>query len=65
MISFNSKFYLSLTEVAVQGAPVSLVCRVEFPVYLVLIVSFIYHTLKYQSRELLSPLLVGLESQLI
>ena len=65
MISINSKFRLSLTEVAVQGAPVSLVCRVEIPVYLVLIVSFIYHTLKYQSSERLSRLLAGLESQFI
>ena len=65
MISFNSKFHLSLTEVAVQGAPASLACRVEIPVHLVLIVSFLYHTLKYQSRERLSRLLAGLESQLI
>ena len=42
MISFKSKFHLSLTEVSVQGAPVSLACRVRIPVYLVLIVSFIY-----------------------
>ena len=65
MISFNSKFHLSLTEESVQGAPISLACGVEIPVYLVLIVRFIYHTLKYQSRELLSPLLAGLESQFI
>ena len=77
MISFNSKFHLSLTEISVQGAPVSLACWVGIPVYLVLIVSFIYHTLKYhgspdnydrlkyQSRKLLSPLLAGLESQFI
>ena len=34
--SFNSKFYLLLTEVSVQGAPVSLACWVGIPVYLVL-----------------------------
>ena len=64
MLSFNSKFHLSLTEVSVQRAPVSLACWVGIPVYLVLIVSFICHRLKYQSREFLSPLLAGLESQL-
>ena len=32
---------------------------------IVLIVRSIFHTLKYQSRELLSPLLAGLESQFI
>ena len=41
--SFNSTFYLLLTEVSVQGAPVSLACWVGIPVYLVLIVSFIYY----------------------
>ena len=50
--SFNSKFLLILTEVSVQGAAVSLASWVGIPVYLVLIVSFIYHRLKYQSREL-------------
>ena len=50
--TFNSKFHLLLTEVSVQGAPVSLASWVGIPVYPVLIVSFIYHTLKYQSREL-------------
>ena len=65
MLSFNSKIHLSLTEVSVQGAPVSLACWVGIPVYLVLLVSFIYHRLKYQSRGLLSPLLAGLESQFI
>ena len=61
--SFNSKFHLLLTEVSVQGAPVSLACWAGIPVYLVFIVYFIYHRLKYQSRELLSPLVTGLESQ--
>ena len=41
--SFNSKFHLLLTEVSVQGAPVSLACWVGIPVYLVLIVSLIYY----------------------
>ena len=40
LLSFNSKFYLLLTEVSVQGAPVSLACWVGIPVYLALIVSF-------------------------
>ena len=65
MLSFNSKIHLSLTEVSVQGAPVSLACWVGIPDYLVLLVRFIYHTLKYQSRELLSPSHAGLESQFI
>ena len=39
--TFNSKFHLLLTEVSVQGAPVSLACWVGIPVYLVLAVSFI------------------------
>ena len=59
---FNSKFHLSWTEVSVQEAPVSLACWVGIPFYLVLIVCCSYHTLKYQSRELLSPLLAGLET---
>ena len=63
--SFNSKFHLLLTEVSVQRTPVSLACWVGIPVYLVLILSFIYHRLKYQSRELLSLLLAGLESHFI
>ena len=63
--SFKSKFHLPLTEVSVQGASVSLACWVGIPVYLVLKVSFIYHWLKYQSREPLCPLLPGLESQFI
>ena len=63
--SFNSKFHLSLTKVSDQGAPVSLACWVGISVYLVLILSCIYYWLKYQSRELLSPLLPGLESQFI
>ena len=41
--SLNSTFYLLLTEVSVQGAPVSLACLVGIPVYLVLIVRFIYY----------------------
>ena len=65
MISFNSKFHLSLTEVAVQEAPVSLACWAGIPVYLALIVSFIYHKLKYLSPGSSSPLLAGLESQFI
>ena len=63
--SFNRKFHLLLTEVSVQGAPVSLACCAGIPVYKVLIVSFIYYCLKYQSKELLSPFLTGLESQFI
>ena len=63
--TFNSKYELPETEVSVQGAPVSLACWVGIPVYLLLIVSFNYQRLKYQSRELLSPLLAGLESQFI
>ena len=50
-----------MTEVSVQGALVSLACWVGIPVYLVLIVSNNYDKLKYQSRELLSPLLDVLE----
>ena len=60
-----TKFHLLQTEVSVQGAPVSFTCWVGIPVYIVLIVSSIYHRLKSQSRELLSPLLAGLESQFI
>ena len=41
-----------------------LACWVGIPVYLVLVVSDNYYRLKYQSRELLSPLVAGLESQL-
>ena len=41
--------------VSVQGAPVSLACWVGIPIYIVFIVSFKYHRLKYQSQELLSP----------
>ena len=63
--SFNKKFHLLLTKVSVQEPSVSLAYWVKIPVYLVLIVSFIYYWLKYQSRELLSPLLAGLESQFI
>ena len=63
--SFNNTFHLLLTEVSVQKAPVFLACWVRIPVYLVLIIRFIYYGLKYQSRELLSPLLPGLESQFI
>ena len=62
---FNTMFHLLLTEVSLQGAAVSLASWVGIPVYLFLIVSFIYYGLKYQSRELLSPLLPGLESQFI
>ena len=61
MIDYNSKFHLLLTEVSVQGARVSFACWVGIPVYLVLIVSNNYDRLKYHSRELLSPLLDGLE----
>ena len=43
----------------------SLGCLVGIPVYLILIVSDNYDRLKFQSRELLSPLLAGLESQFI
>ena len=43
LFSFNSKFHLSLTEVSVQGASVSITSWVGIPVYLVLMVSFIYH----------------------
>ena len=50
--SFSSKFHLLLTEVSVQAAAVSLACWVGIPVYLVRIVSFIYYSIKYQSREL-------------
>ena len=65
LCSFNSKFLVLLTEVSVQGVAVSLGCWVGIPVYLVLILCFIYYWLKYKSRELLSPLLAGLESQFI
>ena len=66
-LGIKSKFHLhvSYTEVSVQGAPVFLTCWVGIPVSLVLIVSSIYHRLKYQSRDLLSPLLAGLESHFI
>ena len=41
----------------------SLACWVGIPVYyLVLMLHFNYYRLTYQSRELLSPLLAGLES---
>ena len=63
--SLNSKFHLLLTEVSVQGAPVSLDCWVGIPVYIVLIVSNKYDRPNFQSRELLSLLLAGLESQFI
>ena len=47
----------SVTELVIQS---TLPCFwVGIPVYLVLIVSFIYYWLKYQSRELLSTLLLG------
>ena len=48
---------------SVLGAPVPLACWAGIPVYLVLIVRFNHQTLKYQSRELLSPVLAGFESQ--
>ena len=54
-----------MTEVSVQEAPVSFACWVGIPVYLLLMVSFIYYWLKDQSRELVSPLLAGVESQFI
>ena len=65
MSSFNGKFHLLLTEVSVQGAPVSIACWVGIPVNLILIVSNNFDRLKIQSRELLTPLLAGLESQFI
>ena len=57
--SFNSKFHLLLTEVSVLGAPVSLPCWVAIPVYLVLIVSFIYYWLKCQSGSSCLSCLLG------
>ena len=48
-----------------QGAPFFLACWVGIPVYLILTVSNNYDRLKYNSKELLSPLLTGLESQFI
>ena len=39
----------------------SLGCWVGIPIFLILIVSDNYDRLKFQSRELLSPLLAGLE----
>ena len=50
---------------SVQGACVSLACWVGIPVYPGLIGKINYHTLKRQFRELLSPLLTGLESEFI
>ena len=52
----------SWTQISVLKAPVSLAWN---PVYLILIVSFNYHRLQYQSWEHLSPMLDGLESQFI
>ena len=48
-----------------EGDPLSIACWVLIPVYLTLIVSNNYDRLKIQSREPLSPLLAGLESQFI
>ena len=61
--SVNKKFQVAETEVSVKGAPFSLACWVGIPVSLILIVSNNYDRLKIQFRELLSPFLAGLESQ--
>ena len=62
IVSFNCE---SQTDVSVQRVLVSLVCWVGILFYLGLMVSFYYRLKLYQSRELLSPLLAGLESQFV
>ncbi|CAH3184490.1 unnamed protein product, partial [Porites evermanni] len=63
--SFNSKFHLLLTEVSVQGAPVSLACWVGIPVYLVLIFHLLLTEVSVQGAPVSLACWVGIPVYLV